>query len=111
MPGSVLQLIEDERKVLLRAVQLHRNCSTGSGMSRHTRKVKQSLTAMEIARRQRELARETLEIYCAHLAQCLSTVVNLLDPDVIVLGGGLSISHCCMRQSLRRCQIMYLLTL
>ena len=35
-------------------------------------------------------ARETLEIYCAHLAQCLSTVVNLLDPDVIVLGGGLS---------------------
>ena len=58
----------------------------------HKERSKQSLTAMEIAKAAASdaSARETLEIYSAHLAQCLSTVVNLLDPDVIVLGGGLS---------------------
>ena len=28
--------------------------------------------------------------YCEQMAECLATVVNLLDPDMIVLGGGLS---------------------
>lgn len=32
----------------------------------------------------------TYEAYCDRLARGLSTVVNLLDPDVIVLGGGMS---------------------
>ncbi len=31
-----------------------------------------------------------LEIYCQQLAVCLAQVINILDPDVIVLGGGLS---------------------
>ena len=31
-----------------------------------------------------------LELYCDRLARALSTVINLLDPDVIVLGGGMS---------------------
>ncbi len=35
-------------------------------------------------------ALDTLQIYCKQLARCLSTVVNLIDPDMIVLGGGLS---------------------
>ena len=57
----------------------------------HRERSKQSLTAMKSkAAASDASARETLEVYCAHLAQCLSTVVNLLDPDVIVLGGGLS---------------------
>jgi fructokinase len=39
-------------------------------------------------------ATETLERYCDRLARALATVINLLDPDVIVLGGGLSrITH------------------
>ena len=74
--------------MLLRAVQLHRNCSVRQRHESDTQgKVKQSLTAMEIANAAASdaSARETLEVYCAHLAQCLSTVVNLLDPDVIVL--------------------------
>jgi len=33
---------------------------------------------------------EALRRYCDRLARALATVVNLLDPDVIVLGGGLS---------------------
>jgi fructokinase len=33
---------------------------------------------------------QTLERYAQRLAQALATVVNIVDPDVIVLGGGLS---------------------
>jgi predicted NBD/HSP70 family sugar kinase len=32
----------------------------------------------------------TLERYCTRLARALAVVVNILDPDVIVLGGGVS---------------------
>ena len=32
----------------------------------------------------------TYEAYCDRLARGLSTIVNLIDPDVIVLGGGMS---------------------
>jgi predicted NBD/HSP70 family sugar kinase len=35
-------------------------------------------------------ARATLERYCRRLASALATVINVVDPDVIVLGGGLS---------------------
>ncbi|MCF4166632.1 ROK family protein [Zavarzinia compransoris] len=35
-------------------------------------------------------ARESLSRYAARLARSLATVVNVLDPDVIVLGGGMS---------------------
>ncbi len=36
------------------------------------------------------LALRQLEIYAGQLAQALATVTNVLDPEVIVLGGGLS---------------------
>lgn len=32
----------------------------------------------------------TLEVHRHALARCLATIINILDPDVIVLGGGLS---------------------
>lgn len=35
-------------------------------------------------------ADDTLDRYCERLARALASVVNVLDPDVIVLGGGLS---------------------
>jgi fructokinase len=35
-------------------------------------------------------ARASLETYASWLARALATVINILDPDVIVLGGGLS---------------------
>lgn len=35
-------------------------------------------------------ARQTLDRYAARMARALAHVINLLDPDVIVLGGGLS---------------------
>jgi len=33
---------------------------------------------------------KTLDVYAGRLARALSNVINILDPDVIVLGGGLS---------------------
>lgn len=50
-------------------------------------------TADAIARRAlhgERLAGETMDRYAARLARALATVVNVIDPDVIVLGGGLS---------------------
>ena len=40
--------------------------------------------------RRRGAARATLERYEERLARALASVINVLDPDVIVLGGGLS---------------------
>ena len=35
-------------------------------------------------------ARATADAWLRHLAKSLATVINLVDPDVIVVGGGLS---------------------
>jgi fructokinase len=51
------------------------------------------LTAFEIAARAdagEALAMASLERYEERLARALGSVINLLDPDVVVLGGGLS---------------------
>ncbi len=44
----------------------------------------------ELAEKGDELATATLQRYADRLARALASVINLLDPDVIVLGGGLS---------------------
>ena len=51
------------------------------------------LTAREIADAAQggyEAATQAIETYARRLAKSLATVINLLDPDAIVLGGGLS---------------------
>jgi len=45
---------------------------------------------VELAKAGDDLAAKALERYEDRLARGLATVINLLDPDVIVLGGGLS---------------------
>lgn len=47
-------------------------------------------------------AQETLDLYLDHLARGLASVINLLDPDVIVLGGGLSNLEAVYQQLPRR---------
>ncbi|HXG29636.1 MAG TPA: ROK family protein [Nevskiales bacterium] len=50
-------------------------------------------TAAEIAQRLEQgeaAARAVFARYCERLARALASVINLLDPEVIVLGGGLS---------------------
>ncbi len=31
-----------------------------------------------------------IELYCRQLAQCVATIINMIDPEMIVFGGGLS---------------------
>lgn len=53
----------------------------------------QSITAKDIvllAQQGDELAQESLQLYEERLAKSLATIINVIDPDVIVLGGGMS---------------------
>lgn len=59
----------------------------------HHRMTNEQLTADEIARRAEagdSASAATLQRHASRLARGLAHVVNLIDPDVIVLGGGLS---------------------
>lgn len=47
-------------------------------------------SALAIAAEQEPAARQALLQYCDQLARGLASVINLIDPEVIVLGGGLS---------------------
>ncbi len=49
-----------------------------------------AITVESLARAGDLLAIASLERYCDRLARALATVINVLDPDVIVLGGGMS---------------------
>ena len=60
---------------------------SGPGLSRdHERRTGQRLTAEAIV----ALGDESLARYEERLARALGSVINVLDPDVIVLGGGMS---------------------
>lgn len=67
---------------------------SGSGLARQYQALTQrSLTATDIAAAARSGARDALDSvsrYQDRLARALASVINVLDPDVIVLGGGLS---------------------
>ena len=67
---------------------------SGTGLARdHRRVTGQALTALQIVSASAggdEAAIASIERYEERLARALSTVVNIVDPDVIVLGGGMS---------------------
>lgn len=67
---------------------------SGPGLARdHRQCTGESLDAAEINRRAQAgdgRARETMERYTDRMARALASVINILDPDVIVLGGGVS---------------------
>jgi len=67
---------------------------SGPGLARdHAQETGQTLAAAEIAQRAEQgdaVCNATLERYEDRLARALASVINILDPDVIVLGGGLS---------------------
>lgn len=68
-------------------------CS-GPGLSAdHYRNTGETLPAeiiADMARSGVDAARQTLIRHCDRLARGLATVINVIDPDIIVLGGGLS---------------------
>ncbi len=67
---------------------------SGAGLSRdHYDLTRQRLTATELAQRCSKgdhLAEQTMARYEDRLARALAAVINVVDPDVIVLGGGVS---------------------
>ena len=64
---------------------------SGPGMADdHARRHGGQSSAAEIAASTDPACVQTVERYASRFAKALSMVVNLLDPDVIVLGGGLS---------------------
>ncbi|MDO8420166.1 MAG: ROK family protein [Rubrivivax sp.] len=67
---------------------------SGTGLARDHEAVNgEALAGEEIARRAaagNDACQATLHRHAGRLARALAAVVNLLDPDVIVLGGGLS---------------------
>ncbi|WP_372972769.1 ROK family protein [Marinobacter sp.] len=67
---------------------------SGTGLAlTHQLLWQETLTSLEIASAADAgdcRARQTLDLYLDQLARGLASVINLIDPDVIVLGGGLS---------------------
>ena len=67
---------------------------SGTGLGRdHQRVTGEKLTGREVAERAAQGdadAEATLQRYEDRLARSLASVINMLDPDVIVLGGGVS---------------------
>jgi fructokinase len=60
---------------------------SGPGLSRdHERRTGQRLKPEQIV----SLGDQSLESYMERLAKALASIINVLDPDVIVLGGGMS---------------------
>ena len=68
---------------------------SGPGISRdHERQTGQFIAARQIAENAAAGdagSQATLERHASRLARALASIINLLDPDVIVLGGGLSL--------------------
>ena len=94
LPGSALALIDGQRSCYCGRSNCIETVLSGRGLSQtHFERTGEQLSAKEIAEAAGAGAPgvyATLEIYCQQLAQCMATVVNILDPEVIVLGGGLS---------------------
>ena len=64
---------------------------SGSGFARdHATVTGQNMTAIEIMAAGTPEAAASIERLCDRIARALGAVINLLDPEVIVLGGGLS---------------------
>ena len=64
---------------------------SGPGLSRdHRQATGEMVEAMEISARADAGAQASIERYAGRLARGLASIINVVDPDVIVLGGGLS---------------------
>lgn len=94
IPVSVRELIKVDRECYCGRKNCIETILSGRGLSTtFLENVDRSQTAAEIAELAQQgdmAARECINLYCDQLARCLATVVNIIDPEMIVLGGGLS---------------------
>tara|TARA_B110000858_G_scaffold197470_2_gene259207 strand:+ start:22338 stop:23255 length:918 start_codon:yes stop_codon:yes gene_type:complete len=94
VPSSVRELIAQDRECYCGRKNCTETVLSGRGLKQsHFERSGIELEATEIASLATSgdlEAAETIQTYCTQLARSLATVVNLIDPDMIVLGGGLS---------------------
>lgn len=94
IPASVRELIGDDRTCYCGRKNCIETVLSGRGLKQtYLEQTKNTLEASEIADKARlgdEGAADCIQLYCRQLAHCLATVVNIIDPHMIVLGGGLS---------------------
>ncbi len=94
IPANVRTLIGSDRACYCGRSNCIETLLSGRGLSQsYFEATGGELSALEIATSARAgvmSAQECLSIYSDQLARCLATVVNLFDPEIIVLGGGLS---------------------
>jgi predicted NBD/HSP70 family sugar kinase len=94
LPSSARELIDNDRRCYCGRSNCIETVLSGRGLSQtHLDRTGAQASAKDIAKAADAGEGEaiaTLDIYIQQLAQCLATVTNLIDPEVIVLGGGLS---------------------
>ena len=94
IPSSVRKLIAEDRRCYCGRQNCNETVLSGRGLRQtHFEASGVSLEAAEIARLASNgdsHANNTIQTYCEQLARCLSSIVNFFDPEMIVLGGGLS---------------------
>ena len=89
--GLTLNLAEQHRPCYCGRVNCVETFLSGRGLeTTHVELHSERMTAPNIGEQASEHAVSTLNEYIHHLAIALVVVVNILDPDVIVIGGGLS---------------------
>ena len=94
IPTSVRKLIKRDRTCDCGRVNCIETVLSGRGLrTTFAERFGYELEAEAIAAQaclRNEEAKSCIDIYASQLALCLSTVINILDPDMIIFGGGLS---------------------
>jgi len=94
LPVSARELIGADRVCYCGRKNCIETVLSGRGLATTYRaKFGSEHAAIDIARMSQQgdaAASACIDLYCEQLARCLATVVNIIDPDMIVLGGGLS---------------------
>jgi len=94
IPSSMQDLVNADRECYCGRINCIETFLQGRGLAlTHFEQNHQTMSAQDIAQQAdngNEACAKTIDIYCQQLARCLATIVNVIDPDIIVLGGGLS---------------------
>lgn len=94
LPSSARELIAEDRLCYCGRLNCIETVLSGRGLKKShfeaTGVEFEASKIAELAMAKDSAASQSLEIYSKQLARCLATIVNVIDPEVIVLGGGLS---------------------
>lgn len=94
IPASMLALTSNKRECYCGRQDCIETYLSGRGLKQtHLELTGIEMAAIEIFRNQSEGdadCRASIDRYTQQLARCLATIINTIDPDVVVFGGGLS---------------------